>query len=223
MTARRKSSSTSKTRPLPKPRAFSGKGIRGFAVDSLQFDCHPGSRVSGYPGPTVTWLGGSRLSLRSARMTVSSITLKTRMVRPLAIAGFGHYDALPAKETGSGALRLSVRTQDFQSCKRGSTPLGRATLASLSERSELREAAPHSALQLLFGHDYLQSKGGRPGRGRFAAYQRRRSDLVKRNSRPTLNLGVKARSVTQRYTVRAEQPNIRHRSAVSNKSRAASS
>ena len=27
---------------------------------------------------------------------------------------------------GNRALRLSVRTQDFQSCKRGSTPLGRA-------------------------------------------------------------------------------------------------
>jgi hypothetical protein len=32
----------------------------------------------------------------------------------------------PFRPDQPGALRLSVRTQDFQSCKRGSTPLGRA-------------------------------------------------------------------------------------------------
>ena len=44
-------------------------------------------------------------------MTVSSITLKTRMVRPLAIAGFGHYDALPAKKPAAAPFvyRLGLK------------------------------------------------------------------------------------------------------------------
>ena len=100
----------------PGPGAASDRGCRGGGRLSFLF----AADRCGKPVPTFP---GTRFQpgLPSRKWAVIAPA-------PRFAAAAGGPDAREPAKTGGGtlgALRLSVRTQDFQSCKRGSTPLGR--------------------------------------------------------------------------------------------------
>ncbi len=75
---------------------------------------------------------------------------------------------------GRRALRLSARTQDFHSCKRGSTPLGRAIIF-IRLLEKLRGASARHQLKPKKGQGQLQAGTSRRNRWPVARSTRRRS------------------------------------------------
>ncbi len=114
-------------------------GGDGTVLDAIAFRAVGtplGDGLLGARGRLSMWQGGSGRTTGTAGFAFSS---KSRMRRlqaserpaksPLAKPETAGYSPTPS----GSALRLSVRTQDFHSCKRGSTPLGRTRHVEIIE------------------------------------------------------------------------------------------